>query len=81
MSFHAANLSTCQRMQNLLAVLKPRKPLTGWDIHKATGSLRVSSDISELRANLKPKGLDIVRAYVGLSSNHRKTYTYTLTKA
>ncbi len=83
-TFHAARLETCERMKKLNRIFrgayKTGRRVSGIELGNRTGSIRVSSDVAEYRANIKPLGYDVRYEYGGLSENGRKRSLYRLVR-
>lgn len=73
---HAASSEKSERLKRTLAALRAGGLLgrTGAELSRATGSLAISTDISELRKN----GWIVDRQYEGLSAHGRRVHRYTL---
>jgi hypothetical protein len=72
-TFHAADVEKSKRLKNVLRALCDRAEHSTAELFGRTRNARVSSDISECRAN----GYNIVCRYLGLR-NERRVFTYRL---
>ena len=69
---HFANITKSERLKKVLDILADRKEHSTIELAKATDSVAIHSDISEIRAN----GFPIERRYAGKNDNGRQINYY-----
>jgi hypothetical protein len=72
---HFARVARSERLRKLWRVLRDGKKHSGLELQKATGSLCVGTDASELRHN---SGFTVICEYRGRSHAGRKIYDYQM---
>lgn len=80
---HAGNLETSSRLQKLDAFLRLRgaRGATSIEITDLLRAAAASTDVSELRKNLRRHGEDVVCTPEGRTADGRKVYRYHITGA